>query len=70
VTADGIILNIKAAVSQSGVVAPSLTTIYSPNSNLMLMGIFGAGGSVTGALVATPLLPGVKCFPNNSVVAP
>jgi ribosomal protein L11 methylase PrmA len=49
VTADGVIFNIKAAVSQSGAVAPSLTTIYSPSSNLMLMGIFGADGSVTGA---------------------
>jgi hypothetical protein len=51
-TADGVILNIKAAVSQAGIVVPSLTTIYSPSSNLMLMGIFGAGGSVTGTETA------------------
>ncbi|WIA32366.1 hypothetical protein OEZ86_003199 [Tetradesmus obliquus] len=62
VTADGVILNIKAAVSQSGVVAPSLTTIYSPSTNLMLMGIFGAGGSVTGSATLSNLfrVPGLQ----------
>ncbi|WIA12235.1 hypothetical protein OEZ85_012301 [Tetradesmus obliquus] len=62
VTADGVILNIKAAVSQSGVVVPSLTTIYSPSTNLMLMGIFGAGGSVTGSATLSNLfrVPGLQ----------
>lgn len=53
VTADGVIFNVKAAVSPAGQVVPSLTTMYSPTKQLMLMGIWGAGGSLTGAATAS-----------------
>eukprot|EP00775_Hariotina_reticulata_P008641 gene8641-8822_t len=55
-TADGVVLNLATSLSPQGVVTPSFTTMYSPSKNLMLMGIMGTGGALTGAATVSNLL--------------
>jgi len=47
-TADGVVLNLATSITPQGVVTPSFTAMYSPTKNLMLMGIMGSGGALTG----------------------
>eukprot|EP00879_Flechtneria_rotunda_P000433 GHRR01000528.1.p1 GENE.GHRR01000528.1~~GHRR01000528.1.p1 ORF type:complete len:330 (+),score=115.45 GHRR01000528.1:234-1223(+) len=62
VTADGVIFNVSAAISQTGQVVPSFTTVYSPDKSLMLMGIVGASGTLTASATLSNLfrVPGLQ----------